>query len=81
MAEIDPQKFGEVIAELRHLRTDIKDLKDDFESLQATVGTLMESHHQRNGVKITLYSVVSVLSFLIGNVVEWLIFRGPGHPG
>jgi len=70
--DYDPVTMGRVLARLDNQDKVLAELQEDME-------VLMTHLHRRDGMRKVLFGVVTVCSFLIGNVVQWFIFRGPGH--
>jgi hypothetical protein len=71
--DYDPVMMGKVLARLEAQDRVLASLQEDMEEL-------MENMHRKDGMHKILLGLISVLSFVIGNAINYYIFRGPGHP-
>jgi len=69
--DYDPLVMGQVLARLDSQDKMLADLKED-------VGTIMECVHRKAGMHKVLMGIVTVAAFVLGNAIQWIIFRGPG---
>jgi len=67
------------VESVENLKSDVTELKETIGSLEEKIDVLMQHHHQRTGAKSFFAMVIGLLGFLVGNVLQWYIFRGPGH--
>lgn len=83
MNEIDPILFGRLLERmdtqdeiLEQVLKEMKCLKTDIHALKAQASA--HSERQERHSKYTSY-FWSAAAFLLGNAIQWYIFRGPGH--
>ena len=82
MNEIDPILFGRLLERmdqqdelLEQLLKEMKCLKTDVHALKNHASTY-EAHQTRKAKFVTYFW--SAIAFIIGNGLQWYIFRGPG---
>ena len=70
--DIDLIQFGRLLQRMDNQDALLQQLVQDMEEVK--------SHfHRRDGVKRAINWTGAFFAFLIGNVLQWYIFRGPGH--